>query len=178
MIHVNKSEQFPLSVALLDTDGSQLISGKTIYYDVRDAADNALSTPINGAFTESILEQGIYKAVTSIPDEGVYYVYITCSGYISHTEEVFVNEKNIYDISEANRHYNISVEDVIRTTADGSQTPSQLARKVPSGKTDYVVTKIKADTASDWSSPVASGIVYAHYKTTSDVAPYKMGGPF
>jgi hypothetical protein len=88
-----------------------------------------------------------------------------------------VNEDNIYDLTKRNMHYNISIENVIRSTVDGNETASQLARNVPYGLTDYIVTLIKDNDASDWSAPTASGIVYAWYNTINDVMPYKMGGP-
>lgn len=177
MIRVNESESFPITVSLLDESSLSLATGQTVAYDIRQMDDNPLAPPINGTLTESTVEPGIYKTTATINDYGLYLVYATCSGFLSNTEEVVVNEKNVYDITESNRHYNISVEDIPRTTASGSETASQITRKVPFGVTDYITTKIKADDAADWSNPVSSGIVYAWYNVVTDTNPYKMGDP-
>ena len=55
---------------------------------------------------------------------------------------------------------------------------SQIARNVGLNKTDYIITKLKADTDSDWSGTTTSGIVYAHYRSITDGLPYKMGGAY
>jgi hypothetical protein len=177
MIRVDIGEQFPIIVSLIDEDIGQNASGQTVYYDIRDTSDNPLSPSVAGTLTESSVELGIYKAVESINTAGIYVIYATCSGFTTNTEELIVNSESIYDVTKQTHNYNISVEDVVRTTADVDRTASQIARKVPLGKTDYLITWIKADDAVDWSNPTSSGIVWAWYETTSALLPYKMGGP-
>jgi len=174
MIKVNISESFPITVALLDETTGSLSTGKTVTYDVRDTNDNQLSPPINGTLTESSVEPGIYKATISIPTAGMYICYASSSEFVANTEEIIV-ETDLHDLIKQERHYNLSVENVNRTNV--SATASQTTRKVPLNLTDYVITKIKSDDASDWSNPVASGIVYAWYESTGSRVPYKMGEP-
>lgn len=178
MIKTDKSVEFAISVALFDECAGSLATGETVYYDIREATtDLSLSPPISGIMTESTVEPGIYKTVTSIPDAGEFIFYATCSGFMTNTEEIIVNPESIYDLAKQNRHYNISVEDVIRTNA--TPTASQIVRNVPLNRTDYVINWIKPDYALDWTNPATtSGIIYAHYRSTSDEIPYKMGGPF
>lgn len=174
MIRVDKSEQFPITVSLLAEDASQLVTGASVYYDIRYIAnDVSLSPVISGTLVESSVEPGIYRKTESIDTAGEYIMYVTCSGYISASEEILVNENNIYEEIKNNRHYNISVEDVQRLNA--IPTASQTARNVPLNKTDYIITHIKDDDAANWDSPTATGIVYAHYKS-GETLPYKMGG--
>jgi len=175
MIKANISEQFPILVSLFDEDTQTLSSGKTVYYDIRKLDDSPLSPPINGTLVESTVEAGLYKTAASIPEAGIFVCYATCSGFITSTEEIVIAEQNIYDLVNHNHHYNISVEEVTRVAV--SPNASQIARNVPLNKTDYIITRIKADDAADWSAPVASGTVYAWYHSTTDLVPFKMGGP-
>lgn len=176
MIRVDKNEQFIITVALYDEDTNQNISGQTVYYDIRDVDDLSLSPPASGVLNESSVESGIYRTTESVSEAGTYIIYTTCSGFNTNTEDLVVNEENIYDLTKQNRHYNIFVEDVIRTNV--SVTPSQNTRNVPLNKTDYIITKLKPNDAVDWSdSATVSGTVYAWYKTLTDNVPYKMGGP-
>lgn len=175
MIKVNISEQFPIVVSLFDEATNALASGETVHYDIRRMDDTPLTPPKNGLMPESTIEAGVYKKLVSIDESGAFICYATCSGFLTSTEEIIVEEYNIYNISQSNRHYNISVEDVVRTNA--TPTASQTARNVPLDRTDYVITKIKADDALDWSSPVASGTVFAWYRSSTETTPYKMGGP-
>ena len=175
MIRVNKSEQFPILVSLFDEETNALSSGKTVYYDVRYIDDTPLSPPVSGTLTESSVQPGLYKKVLSLDEPGLYVCYATCSGFITSTEEITINEQNIYDLVNHAHHYNISVEEVTRVAV--VPDASQIVRNVPLNKTDYIITRIKADDATDWSSPVASGTVYAWYRATTELVPYKMGGP-
>ena len=172
MIRVHKNEAFPIMASLINEATGNNASGEIVYYDVRYIDDSPLAPAISGTLPESSVESGIYKKGISIPSAGTYIWYATCSGYPSGSEEIMVDEQ---DVVSANRHYNISVEDVPRTTASGSVTPSQTARKVPLNETDYIITRIKADGAVNWDNPVASGTVYAHYTSTTDSLPYLMG---
>lgn len=184
MLRVNSNEVFPITVTLVDEQEGILATGKTVSYDVRkQPGDISLTPPINGVLLESSVELGVYSDIASIEDPGIYLIYATCSGFITSTEEVIVNSENVVDIIEddlkplikQNRHFNISVEDVIRTS--DLPTQSQATRNVPKGRTDFVITKIKKDDDVDWSGPhVIEGRVYAWYRTDKDKAPYRMGG--
>ena len=173
MIRVDKNEIFPILVSLIDESIGQLAAGQTVYYDIRQTDDFPLSPPVSGTLTESLVEPGIYRSNESIPTDGGYIIYATCSGFITNTEEIIVNPESIYDLEKQNRNYNISVEDVVRENAIANA--SQTARKVALGNSDYVITKIKTDVATTWSGTTTSGIVYAWYRNESDNVPYKMG---
>ena len=178
MIRVQINESFPITATLVDESAGEAAVGETVYYDVRSKADDSvLSPPISGVLVESTIEGGIYSTMVSIPTAGNYVAYATCSGYLSNAEDITVDDYFAGDVLtavHANRHYNISVEDVVRTS--DTPTASQSTRNVPVGRTDYVITKIKRDEDSDWSDPVAQGNVYAWYRDEDDVVPYKMGG--
>lgn len=177
MIRVNINETFPIAVTLVDEVTAVPATGKTVYYDVRLLpGDVVLAPPLDGVLPESPVEPGIYKALASIDEAGTYMIYATCSGFLANTEEIIVTEfgEEVLPSVYANRHYNISVEDVIRTT--NTPTANQALRNIPKGKTDYIITKIKRDEDTDWSDPVAQGNVYAWYRSDKDKVPYKMGG--
>jgi len=177
VIKVNISESFPITVALLDEGTGSLSSGETVIYDIRDLDDTPLSPAISGTLTESTVAAGIYKTSLSIPTAGTYICYASANNFVTSTEEVIVEAQNLYDLVKQERHYNLSIEDVVRTNA--TPNASQTARKVPMNKTDYVITRIKSDDASDWSAPVTSGIVYAHYENiVTSLVPYKIGGEY
>lgn len=175
MIRVDISEQFPILVSLIDENTGQLAPGQTVSYDIRKMDDLSLSPPITGTVPESTVEPGIYRTTESIPVDGRFTIYATCSGFITNTEEVIVNPESIYDLEKQNRHYNISVEDVIRENAVA--TSNQIIRKVAVGNTDYVLTWIKYDNETTWSGATTSGTTYAWYKDVFDNVPYKMGDP-
>jgi len=176
MITVNVNETFPIVAGLYDEVTGSAATGKTVNYEVRrQPGDTALSPAVTGTLTESAVTPGIYRKNISISAAGIYLVYVTCTDFMSNVEEIIVNSENIYDIIKQTRHYNISVEDVLRTSS--IPTASQTIRKVPSGRTDYIVTKIKQDADTDWSGAnVVTGTVYAWYRNNTDRAPYKMGG--
>ena len=176
MIRINISETFPISVSLVNEITNSLDTGETVYYDIRDMSGSSLSPPLSGTLTESTVELGVYSTTESIDTAGQYIVYCTCSGFASSSEEILVNSENVYDLVKQTQNYNISVEDVPRTTASGSETASQLARNVPLNQTDYIITWIKSDADSDWSNPTSSGITYAWYESNTDNLPYRMGG--
>ena len=175
MIRVDKNEVFPILVSLIDENTGQLATGQTVYYDIRQMDDFPLVPSVAGTLTESLVEPGIYRSNESIPTDGEYIIYATCSGFITNTEEVIVNPESIYDLEKQNRHYNISVEDVIRENAIANA--SQTLRKVALGESDYVITRIKHDNDTTWSGTTTSGVVYAWYRNEGDCAPYKMGDP-
>jgi len=177
MIRVDRYEQFPILVQLVDEQAGTLATGQTVYYDIRNATDDSsLFPPVAGTLTESLVEPGLYRTVIDgIPAGGQYLIYATCSGFITNSEELIVNPENIYELTKQNRHYNISVEDVIRENT--TPTASQTTRKVPLGRTDYVLTWIKYDDEEDWCDTTTSGITYAWYRDVTDTVPYKMGGP-
>ncbi len=176
MIKANLNEDFPILVSLFDEETQSLSSGQQVDYDIRYLDDTALYPPISGTLAESTIEHGLYKTALSIPEPGIFICYATCSGFISSTEEIIIEELNVYELVNNNHHYNISVENVIREGV--APNPSQTSRNVALNDTDYVITRIKADSSLDWTDPVASGIVYAHYRTNDTTIPYMMGGPF
>jgi hypothetical protein len=176
LLRVEIGEYFPVLVSLFDESTGKLASGKTVYYDIRDMLDATLSPPVSGTLTESIIEGGIYKTTVQINSPGMYICYATCSGFISSTEEILVNQENIYNVVKQTHNYNISVEDVPRTTVSGSMTPSQIIRNVPYLKTDFIITRVKQDSDSGWNGTVISGTTYAWYHSTDDDLPYMMAG--
>jgi len=178
MIFINKNESFPITVSLLDEELAGYVSGKEVLYDIRTIDGNLVSPPISGSLYESTVASGIYVAEITIPVSGSYICYATCSGFLASTEEIVVMNENPVEISKYNLPYNISVIDVPRLTVSGDITASQNSRKVPYGKTDYVITLIKQDEALDWSNPVSSGISYAHYMSFDSELPYMMGGEY
>jgi hypothetical protein len=175
MIRVDINEIFPIAVTLIDETTGELAPSQTVYYDIRQVNDAALSPPINGTLIESTVEPGIYKTTAAIPEDGSYVIYATCSGFTSNTEEAIVNPESIYDLEKQNRHYNISVEDVLRENAVA--TADQVVRKVALGESDYVITRIKRDDDTTWSGTTTSGVVYAWYRNEGECAPYKVGDP-
>lgn len=178
MIEANKNELFPITVSLLDDVIDELVTNQLVTYDVRTIDDGLLSPPISGSLSESTVEGGIYKTQISLPDAGTYICYASCSDFLAGTEEIIINNENIYEVTKANRPHNFSIIDVPRTTASGTANPSQISRRVPFGRTDYIVTIIKNDDDLNWDSPVSSGVSYAHYNSVSDELPYMMAGEF
>ena len=174
MIKINENETFTILVQLIDEETKSLAIGETVYYDIREAVDDSsLSPPVEGTLVESTVEPGLYKKTVSVSEDGQYIIYTTCSGFISNSEELVVNSENIYELTKQNRHYNIFPEDVLRTNT--TPTASQTIRKVPFGGTDYIINRIKKDDAIDWSeSTVASGVIWAWYRNTTDALPYRM----
>ena len=176
MINTNIGQSFTLTSVLEDEATREISSGETVYYDIRkQPGDTALSPAVSGVLLESSVEPGVYKNYVTINEAGNFIAYITCSGFFPATEDIYVAEENIVELIKQNRHYNISVEDVVRTST--TPTANQALRNVPLGLTDYVVTKIKSDSDSDWSgASVVEHTVYAWYSSDTDIAPYKMGG--
>ena len=175
MKRANVNEIFLIVVSLIDETVAEMGTGETVYYDVRkQPGDTVLSPALSGTLTESTVEPGIYKTLVSIDDPGSYLVYATCSGFLVESEELVINEDNIADLVKQNRHYNISVEDVVRENTIA--TTSQTVRKVALGNTDYIINRIKSDTDSNWTTTTVSGVIYAWYRNESDDVPYKMSG--
>ena len=174
MISAVKNIPFPIVVSLVDEFSGELVQGGNVSYDVRTMNDLELSPPISGSLSESTIENGIYKKEISIPIVGSFICYATCSGFLTSTETIII-EESTFETYKYNLPYNTSVIDVLR---NGPATLSQIARNVPDGKTDYIISMIKRDEDLDWSSPVSSGISYAHYRTITDDLPYMMGAGF
>ena len=172
MIKVNTNETFTITAMPVDESTGTAVTGQTVSYYIRNASTDAAVS--NGTMTESLFEPGIYRKNLTVASAGNYIIYVTCTGYLSDSEALEVND-DLLNLVKEGRHYNISVEDVLRTNA--TPTASQTTRKVPLGYTDYVVTKVKNDADADWSSPIATGTVYAWYRTITDTVPYLMGGP-
>lgn len=176
MIEANKGSAFPITVSLVDDLRGELVSNQVVTYNVRTINDVVLSPTVTGTLLESTVEEGIYKTELSINGSGSYICYVTCSGFITSTENIVINEENIYEITKENRTYNTSVVDVKRTSVSG--TVSQLNRKVDVGNTDYVVTVIKHDGDYGWNAPVASGVNFAWYESLETALPYMMSGEY
>lgn len=177
LLRADKNEKVVLTAALIDESTGNFVPGEVVHYDVRKAEDDSVLSPaIDGILTESTVKQGIYKTMLSIPDAGVYLCYTSCSGFLTATEDLIINTENIYSLVKQGRNYNISVEDVIRTST--IPTASQTSRKVPQGQTDFIITRIRNDEDNDWNSTTVSGVVYAHYRSTIDILPYRMGSEF
>ncbi len=180
MLTITTNTPFPITVGLVDEETGEMATGYAVSYDIRTFPDDVeLSPNINGILIESSVTPGIYNGAATINTSGNYILYATCSGFTTNTENILVEDAEDFstsDLSELikqNRHYNISVEDVIRTTQ--TPTASQAARKVPKGRTDYIITKIKRDEDIDWSGDVVEGRTYAWYRRDTDQAPYRMG---
>lgn len=174
MIKANTDETFIITTSLIDELEREFVPGQTVSYDVRDATSDAeLSPPMNGTLPESTFQEGMYKKELSIPTSGEYVCYVTCSGFLTGSEDILISQENIYDLIKSTRHGNISVEDVIRENE--TPTASQTSRNVPLGKTDFVITKIKNDIDTNWGNPTSTNTVYAWYRTISSPVPYKMG---
>jgi len=173
VIRVDVGEKFPITVALVDEATGDAVTGEVVVYDIRTTDDLPLSPTVSGIVPESTSDPGIYRTEISLPTPGNYICYVRATGFITSTEEVLVNDESLKDLVKQNRHYNISVEHVLRNNA--TPTPSQLVRNVPLSKTDYIITKIKYDYDTDWLSTTTSGVVYAWYHSVNDNVPYKMG---
>lgn len=178
MIEANINESFPVSVTLLDEELAQLVSGQVVTYDIRNFDDSVLMPPVSGTLNESTVEGGIYKIQLSLPKAGTYICYVVADGFFTNSEEIVVREESAIDVAKRNYPHNLSVIDVVRTTADADRTPSQILRNVPSGKTDYITTFVKSDSDSGWDFPVASGTVFAWYESSESTLPYMMGAEY
>jgi len=117
MLRVNPGEQFPIVVSLVDESTSSLATGQTVQYTIRNVDDTPLVPDVSGTLVESTVEAGIYKKVETVYTPGPFIIYATCPGFLTNTEDLMVNQENIYDLAKQNRHYNTSVEDVTRTNA-------------------------------------------------------------
>lgn len=175
MIKTNIGQTFILTSVLEDESTGQVATGETVYYDIRkQPGDTVLSPAVTGTLIESSIEPGVYRTNVTLNESGNFVSYITCSGFYPGVENISVDDENITDLVKQNRHYNISVEDVVRTTE--TPTANQVTRNVPLNRTDYVVTKIKPDGDLDWSGDsVVQNTVYAWYTNNTDTIPYKMG---
>lgn len=170
MIKANVLEKFSLTVLLVDELEGIVATNRTVNYEIRNINEQPLAPQVSGVLNESTIEPGIYIGETSINTIGNYIAYITCSGFLPNVEEI-----NIFP--NYDKHFNTSVEDVVRTSI--IPDASQAARNVGLGKTDYILNRIKPEHEADWLGPsTISGSVYAHYRSMDDDVPYKMSGPF
>jgi hypothetical protein len=178
MIRATVGEQFPITVTLTDEINGGMGTGQTVYYDFREQpSDTPLAPTMSGTLPESSVESGVYTKMFSIDTAGDYIVYTSSDNFMSGAEDIIITEdehEELADLIKQNRHYNLSVEDVIRENAVA--TASQTTRKVALGNTDYILNTIKPDADSDWSGSTVSGVVYAWYRNESDSVPYKMAG--
>jgi hypothetical protein len=82
--------------------------------------------------------------------------------------DVSIFALDIMKLVKQNRQWNMSTENIV--AASGI-----VGRNVAIGKTDYIVIKIKEDSALDWSGPIREEKIYAWYKNMGDSSPYYMG---
>ena len=171
MYRVDKGDQFPILVQLVNEPTGELATGETVYYDIRHASDDSVLVPtVSGTLIESTVEQGLYKNVESVSESGQYIIYATCNNFITNSEELIVNPESIYDLT---KQYNVFVEDVTRTNV--TPTASQTVRNVPLGETDFIINKIKKSSETDWAFATISGTAWAWYRSVTDALPYRMG---
>ncbi|HDH51219.1 MAG TPA: hypothetical protein ENH31_00345 [Nitrospirae bacterium] len=89
MIRATKSNAFSVSISLIDNNAP--VSGATVNYEIRNAADDSLLA--SGTLTESANEAGIYYANPTIDTSGDYRAYISSAGYAPITEDIQVTEE-------------------------------------------------------------------------------------
>jgi hypothetical protein len=107
------------------------------------------------------------------------YTYSTNDNFIEDIEDAVWNAQlsnhqvsgsfgaELISLIKQNRQYNIYFEEV-RATSDIA------SRKVASGQVSHIIFKLKKEEDSDWTSPVASGTLFAWYKTIGDISPQYM----
>ena len=94
MIRVNIADVFPIASIVTDVSGQPAI-GKNVYFDIRYTDDTVLSPPNNGVMVESTVASGIYKQDISINTAGSYICYITCTGFLTDTKDIIVNQETV-----------------------------------------------------------------------------------
>ena len=174
MIKANYDEDFTLTVAVVSEDG--MVTGlSNVTFEVWNDDEDYMAH--SGTMVESAKLGGIY----------IYTMHITKAEYDSYgtlwrayfdaptgitdgAEDIMIND-DLYELVRENRHYNLSVENVLALNAE---IPNPNPRNITDNVTNFVKTKIKAEGDANWDSADVH-YVYAWYKTTSDKIPYKMG---
>ena len=174
MIKANYDEDFTLTVAVVSEDG--MVTGlTTVTFEIWD--DDEANLIDSGTMVESAKVPGIYIYTTHITKSEydsygtLYRAYFeTPAGITDGAEDIMIND-DLYELVRENRHYNLSVENVLAYTAD--IVPAKNPRKLSDNVTNFVKTKIKAEGDANWDSATVH-YVYAWYETVGDTIPYKM----
>lgn len=171
-------------------------TGKTVYCIISRNADGYLVNDSGGAFASapadpyiSLAEHGTIKGRYSLSEsraawnDGLYQVAIykqaggspsptadtiIGSGGICIVNDLEVDQSVVYDKLVELREGNIKREFTVATVQVG-------ARNVDVGRIDSMTVKVKADTASDWTSPVSTKTLYFRYATMGNVNPSSVG---
>lgn len=96
MIRVVVNDTFPIAVSLEDSSGT-MISGETVYFDIRRTDDTELSPPNSGILTESTVASGVYKSTVSINETGSFICYIKTDNYGTQTKDILVDPMPVAD---------------------------------------------------------------------------------
>ena len=175
MIKANYDEEFTLTVSVID-EGVGMVSGLSVSYEILTEDEATLVD--SGTMWESTTVSGVYLYTTYITEteydaNGTLYrvYYKTPSGYTDGADDIMIYD-DLYKLTEQNRHYNLSVENVLAYTAD--IVPAQNPRNLSDNVTNFVITKIKSEKSANWDSADIH-YVYAWYQTVGDKIPYKMG---
>jgi len=174
MIKANYDEDFTLTVAVVSEDG--MVTGlTTVTFEIWDDDENNLID--SGTMVESSKVLGIYIYTTHITKSEydsygtLYRVYFeTPAGITDGAEDIMIND-DLYELVRENRHYNLSVENVLVLAAE---IPNPNPRNITDNTTNFVKTRIKAEGDANWDSADVH-YVYAWYKVLGDKIPYKMG---
>lgn len=92
MIRIGVSEMFPLTATLIDEINSIVCTGRTVLYEIRRQPGDIPTEPaLSGVLVESNVIPGIYTVTLSINTIGTYLAYISCSEFVSYSEEIIVS---------------------------------------------------------------------------------------
>lgn len=174
MIKSSIDELFTLMVSIVDQNELP-ITGADVYYNIRTLDDAQLTPAVSGTLSESSMTEGVYSTELAISTADSYIGYIYGTGFATVAKNIMIYDESLESIFQSSLLHNLLVETVVR---EGSATTSQMLRNVGVGKTDYVITKAKRQSDTDFTSPVGSGISYAYYRSPYSDKPYLMGGPF
>lgn len=173
MIKANYDEDFTLTVAVLSED--DMATGLTVTYEIWTEDEATMID--SGTMAESSEVPGIYLYTTHVTQSeytthgSLYRAYFkTPSGYSDGGDDIMIND-DLYKLVRENRHYNLSVENVLTI---GSEITATNPRNLSTGVTNFVKTRIKAESQANWDSATPN-LVYAWYQTVGDQIPYLMG---
>ncbi len=171
-------------------------TGKPVYCIIRREADNYRLNDADGAFasnptdpyvslTEDSVIKGRYQLLESRSawSDGKYTVaiYKQYGGSPSPVNDTIVGSGEMYISSDTeiepklqfDRTLDLREGNIKRTfTLAAAQIPS---RNVDVGRLNYMTVIVKADNASDWSSPVSTKTLYFKYAAMGDVNPSQVG---
>ena len=150
MIKANYDEDFTLTVAVVSEDG--MVSGLTnVTFEIWTEDEANLID--SGTMVESSKIAGIYIYTTHVTKAEydtygtLYRAYFDApAGYTDGAEDIMIND-DLYELVRENRHYNLSVENVLVLAAEiASPNPRNLSDNV----TNFVKTRIKAEGDANW----------------------------